>query len=102
MPKFDAPITTTYQNLDRVLANPLPVLLVLTNGSLDQGSQSALTDVARTEAGNLLVAWKDGAEHARHESLTPTQIQETAGFLLGRGPAPAPHLEHLSNDHPVT
>src|SRR5450432_537713 len=126
MPKFNAPITTTYQNLDRVLANPLPVLLVLTNGSLDQGSQSALTDVARIEAGNLLVAkldasespaarkrfnmngnsvllaWKDGAEQARLEILTPTQIQETAGFLLGRGPAPAPHLEQESAKHPVT
>ena len=127
MPKFDAPITTTYQNLDRVLANPLPVMLVLTNGSLDSGTQTALADVARVEAGNMLVAkldasespaarkrfningnsvlvaWKDNAELTRVERLTPTTVQEAAEYLVGKGPAPKPvESQPESNNHPIT
>ena len=77
MPIFDTPITTTYQNLDRVLANPLPVLLVLTNGSLESGVQTTLTDLARAEAGNMLVVKLDASESpaALHHCATSRSVK---------------------------
>ena len=112
MPQFDAPINTNDQSLDRVLANPLPVLLLLAPGSPAPTLQTALNDVARSEAGKLLIAkvntaenpsaarrfnvdgsptliaWKGGMEQLRLESPTPDQVREAAAYTLGRGPAP--------------
>jgi thioredoxin 1 len=112
MAKFDSPITTNDQSLDRVLANPLPVLLFLSPTIPDETIQSTLADIARNEAGKLLVAkvnsrenpetakrfradgsatlavWQSGTEKAHLEWPTPEQIREAAAFVLGRGPAP--------------
>jgi len=111
MPKIDAPINTNDQSLDRVLANPLPVLLYLSPLQAEGALQSALNDVARAASGKLivakvnttenpgaakrfnvrgtaLVAWKDGAEKSCIEAPTPEQVRELDAFLLGRGPAP--------------
>ncbi len=112
MPQFNTPINTNDQSLDRVLANPLPVVLVLSDNGLDSALQSALDNVARDQAGKLIVAklntvenpasarrfgghggtmlvtWKTGAEQARVENPAPEQVRQAADHLLGRGPAP--------------
>jgi thioredoxin 1 len=129
MPKFDTPINTNDQSLERVLANPLPVLLVLTSGSTDATLQSTLAEIARNEAGklliakvdtgenpsaarrfnvnNTLIAWKDGKEQAQLNYPTPAQVREAAEYLLGRGPKP--HVterkttaDNQVSDHPIT
>src|SRR5260221_882157 len=110
MPKFDAPINTNDQSLDRVLSNPLPVLLFLSPLQPDGALQSTLNDVARAEAGKLivakvnatenpgaakrfnargtaLVAWSEGTEKSCLEAPSPEQVRELVAFLLGRGPA---------------
>src|SRR5690349_5915698 len=111
MPKFDTPINTNDQSLERVLANPLPVLLILTPGATDPALQSTLAELARNHAGKLLVAklntgenpaaakrfnagntavaWKDGAEQVRLDYPTPAQVREAVDYLLERGPKPA-------------
>lgn len=121
MPTFDTPINTNDQSLERVLSNPLPLLLVL---SSDSGLQSILNEVARSEAGklliarinpaenpaaakrfkadNTLIAWKDGAEQARLDSPTSVQVREAADYLLGRGPKPQVVERKSSDVHPVT
>jgi thioredoxin 1 len=112
MPRFDTPINTNDQSLDRVLANPLPVLLVLSPDAGSPALKSALDDMAKAEAGKLIVArvntrenpntaarfgahggtllvtWKDGKEQVRLEEPTLDQIRAAADHLLGRGPAP--------------
>src|SRR5260221_9676594 len=102
MPRFDTPINTNDQSLDRVLANPLPVLLVLSPDGGSPALKSTLDDVAKAEAGKLIVArvktaenpntavrfgahggtlligWKDGKEHGRLDYPTPEQIRAGA------------------------
>src|SRR5204863_9977143 len=97
MPQFDTPINTNEQSLDRVLANPLPVLLVLDS---DGGLQNTLNEVARADAGKLLVVklntrenpqagkklkaqgspavivWKNGAEQSRLVAPEPEQVRQ--------------------------
>ena len=128
MPHFDAPINTNDQSLDRVLANPLPVLLLLTPGTPTQTMLGVLNDVAETEAGNLLVVrlntsenpnaakrfhangapllitWKAGSEQSRLENPDAGQIRAAAAFALGHGPAPHPVAEMHSSAqdaHPI-
>jgi thioredoxin 1 len=112
MPQFNTPINTNDQSLDRVLANPLPVLLVLSDNGLSTPVQSSLEQIAREEAGRLLVAklntsenpgaarrfgagggtlivtWKGGAEQARLINPEPEQVRAAAAHVLGRGPTP--------------
>jgi thioredoxin 1 len=129
MPKFDTPINTNDQSLDRVLANLLPILLMFTSGPIDPALQTELNDVARTEAGKLLiakintqenptaakrfnagttlVAWKDGIEQLRLDYPTPAQVREAANNLLGRGPKPRiaerkDGANQQAADHPIT
>ncbi|MCC7452099.1 MAG: thioredoxin [Anaerolineae bacterium] len=111
MPRFDTPINTNDQSLERVLANPLPVLLVISQ-AVSPVLQSTLNDIARSQAGNLLVvklnpvenpaaarrfnanggttlvSWKNGAEQVHLDDPTPEQIRGAAEHLLGRGPVP--------------
>src|SRR5438067_45479 len=117
MPQFDTPINTHDLGLPRVLSNPLPVLLVLSSDGADLTLKSTLDDIAKREAGKLIIArvntgenpntanrfgaysglqlvtWKDGKELARLDNPTPDQIRAAADHLLGRGPAPStePH-----------
>ena len=130
MPQFDAPINTNDQSLDRVLANPLPVLLMLAPGSASAGMQTLLNDVARSEAGKLLIAkvntaenpdaaqrfnvdgsptliaWKGGSEQIRLDSPSPDEVREAASFVLGRGPAPKKpepkETPHGADTKPIT
>lgn len=122
MPQFDAPINTNDQSLDRVLATPLPVLLLLAPGLPSAAMQTLLNDVARSEAGNLLIAkintaenrgaaqrfnmngsptliaWKAGSEQLRLDSPTPDEVREVAAFVLGRGPAPKREQPQQANE----
>jgi thioredoxin 1 len=124
MPKFDTPINTNDQSLERVLANPLPILLMLTSGSVDSALQSTLAEVARNEAGkllvaklnmsenpasakrfnasNTLVAWKNGSEQVRLDYPTPAQVREATDYLLGRGPEPKVAEKKSADHNPVT
>jgi thioredoxin 1 len=112
MAKFDTPITTNDQSVDRILTNPLPVLLMLNSGPLSTPIQSMLADLAKAEAGKILVSkldtienpqtakkfgatngprlitWKSGAEQVQLDNPTPALIRAAAEHLLGRGPAP--------------
>lgn len=121
MPVFDTPINTNDQSLDRVLANPLPVMLITYSGDLPADFTSALNDVARSNAGKLIITklntrenaqsgtrygsglhlltLKNGAEQLRLDDPTADQIQAAAEHLLGRGPAPksAPKAESSTN-----
>jgi thioredoxin 1 len=111
MPIFNTPITTDTNNLDRVMAQPLPVVLYLfdkPNKPLDD----AFAQIAREYAGALLVARVNVAEHpavhhrfgqpalpalltldegvieSQAESIRPADVGDHAAFLLGEGPLP--------------
>jgi thioredoxin 1 len=132
MPQFDTPINTNDQSVDRVLANSLPVMLILHgNGALNSALNSTLDDIARAERGKLLVAklnttdnpatakrfgarggttlvtWNSESEQARLDSPSPEQVRAAADHLLGRGPKPTqpkqpPPTETHSHGHPIT
>ena len=112
MPRFDTPLNTNDQSIDRVLNAGLPVLLVVWSGRLDPSLDEALRQVARTDAGRLLVAranadenpqiaartggplpalisYRDGQEVARGAAITAQTFRAHADHLLGRGPRPA-------------
>jgi thioredoxin 1 len=125
MPQFDTPINTNDQSLDRVLSNPLPLLLTLTRNGLNPALRSALEDVARTQAGKLLIArlnttenpaaarrfgaqgntmlisWKNGTELARLPNPTPDQVRAAADHVLGNGPAPRVAPTPPADAHPI-
>jgi thioredoxin 1 len=113
MPRFDSPINTNDQSIDRVLNSGLPVALVAWDGSkasvpLDE----TLRQVARDDAGRLLIAklnagenpqtaqklngthlpvlvlYRDGQEVTRTTTLTPQTFRAQISYLLGRGPRP--------------
>jgi thioredoxin 1 len=112
MPRFDAPINTNDQSIDRVLANPLPVVLTLSGDKPAPALQKILDEIAKDEAGKLLVArvdtttnpatdkrfnvgpdtvligWKNGTEQTRLANPMTDQVRAAANYLLGKGPAP--------------
>jgi len=111
---IDTPITTNDASFQRVLANPLPVIVVLWSGTLDSRVGEVLYELAREEAYKLLVArlradenpkaaqyfaydgtpvaigWKSGEEKTRLMNPDPDQVRQLAAYLLDRGPAPQP------------
>lgn len=122
MPQFDTPINTNDQSVDRVLANPLPVMLILNNnGALNSAINATLEDIARTERGKLLIAklnttdnpataqrfgahsgialiaWKSGLAQARLDNPTPDQVRAAADYLLDRGPKPSQPAQPQKN-----
>lgn len=111
MPRFDTPLHTNDQSIDRVLNSGLPVVLVIWRGSLDGSLEESLRQIARNDAGRLLVArldadanpqtaarfagplpllvaFRDGQEVARAEGVSSVAAREYVDFLLGRGPRP--------------
>ncbi len=124
MAHFDTPIHINDQSLDRVLANPLPVLLFMAEGPLGPALQNALAEVARAEAGKLLVArldsgqnpesarrfnaqqgahlvlWKAGVEEVHLAAPAPEQVFTAASYALGRGPAPKAAPNRISMPSP--
>ena len=120
MPQFSVPINTNDQSIDRVLANPLPVMLMLESGTT--GLRPALDAAARDYAGRLLVAridtaenpaaaerfgssrlvlWKAGRVELQITSPTADQIRDAAKFALGMGPAPKIESAAPAIDHPI-
>lgn len=112
MPVFDIPLNTNDQSIDRVINAGLPVLLVAYRGALPNAVDDALKQIARAEAGNLLVAKLDATANPQTAAqlsgtlpaLVAYQHGETvasvggfdaaalyayADFLAGRGPRPA-------------
>lgn len=117
MTVLDTPITTNDQSLKRVLAQKMPVILLLHEGALDAPLDDAMRKAARKHAGELLLVRVDVREnpqtHAQYgRPATPALIDLSApGFLGGRkvkaqaqGIRPADlraHIEHLLNDVPL-
>jgi thioredoxin len=113
MPRFDTPINTNDQSVDRVLKAGFPVALVLWDGStLDSSLDETLRTIARTEAGRVLIAkvnaqdnpqiaaavsapfpalitYREGHEVTRANGVTAKTLRAHVDHLLGRGPRPA-------------
>jgi len=111
MPVFDTPITTNDTSLERVLAQPLPVVLVLYDRP-DRGLDKALKAAAKEFAGEILVArvdvtenpesharfgrpalpalltLDDGEVESRAASIRPADVEAHVDFLMGQGPKP--------------
>lgn len=67
MPVIDSPLHTSDQSIDRVLNAGLPVALVIWDGrgAFPAALETALNQIARAEAGRLLVARINAAENPR-------------------------------------
>lgn len=111
MPVFDTPLNTNDQSVERVLAAGLPVLLVIHRGTIAPELDAALKQVAKSEAGDLLVAKLDAADNpqtatritgslpalvvyqnneetARATPIDAQRVPDYVAFALGRGPRP--------------
>lgn len=114
MPVYDTPLTTNDHSLDRVLQAGMPVVLLVWDSR--QGANVTLDDalkqVAKADAGNLLVARLDAADNpaagARYGTTTPAlvlfrdgqpleesstpvgaaDVRAYADYVLGKGPRP--------------
>ncbi len=112
MPYFDTPLNTNDQSVDRVLNAGLPVVLVLYRGTLSANLDAALREMAKAEAGKLLVAkvdvadnprtaarvsgalpalitFKDGKPLTQASGISARVLRAHVNYLLGRGPRPA-------------
>lgn len=110
---FNTPLTTSDQSIDRVLAAGQPVALVFLEGSAPPGLEQSLKQLARDNAGSMLVVQvpvKDSPEAVRRyqvggfpavvtvregkvlskaERVSGPDVEKHAAFLLGKGPRPA-------------
>ena len=117
MPRFDMPLNTNDQSIDRVLNAGLPVALLLWDGrALDRSLEETLRQLAQAEAGRLLIAklntienpqsaarlngagsalilFRDGQEIARTAAPNSQRVRDYVAFLLGREPRPADAAE---------
>jgi thioredoxin 1 len=114
MPILDTPITTNDQNLDRILAQELPLLLVFHRGDIDRPLEDAINKAARKHSGDLLIARIDVREgngtHIKYgEPGTPALVtldggkkhkvkSDAAGIRPGDVRA---HIAHLLEDKPL-
>jgi len=113
MPRFDEPLNTNDQSLDRVLNAGMPVALLLWNGSpLDRSLDETLRQIAQADAGRVLIAklntqenpqaaarfggplpalitFREGQEVTRATPVTSQIVRDHVAYLLGRGPQPA-------------
>jgi thioredoxin len=132
MPRFDMPLNTNDQSIDRVLHSPLPVALVLWNGGkLDGSLDESLRQVARDDAGRLIVAklnvqenpdtarrfdgalpglitFRQGEEIARAGGISSASFRQQVDHLLGRSaapqkpnPSPAPQSDRSHPAKPI-
>ncbi len=114
MPILDTPITTTDQNLDRVLSQELPILLIFHRGDVDRPLEDALNKSAKKHAGELLVVRVDVREgngsHVKYgEPGTPALVALESGKkhkvksdadTIRPGDVRA-HIAHLLEDTPL-
>lgn len=114
MPRFDTPLTTNDQSVDRVLNTGLPVALIVWDGTpLDASLDETMRQVAREDAGRVLIArlnsrenphtaaqyhangapvvitFRDGQVVTRADGVDSRTLREHVAHLLGRGPRPA-------------
>lgn len=113
MPRFDSPIITNDHSLDRVLNAGLPVALLVWDGARpDPSLDEALRQIAKDDAGRILIArvnaaenpqtaqrtsgtlpalvtYRDGQTVTQASAVTSKTFREHISFLLGRGPRPA-------------
>ncbi len=112
MPVFDTPITTDDHSLERVLAQQLPIVLLLYNGKLSQDLDDALRDAAREHRGELLVVRVDTNQNPdtreRYSYLSiPALVTITPGASIKseagriRAADVAGHIDHLLYDKPL-
>lgn len=103
--QIDTPITASAATLDRTINSNLPVIVVLYNHTLPTDLESAMKNLAKSEAEKLLVvkvdaaenqelsvryqlglpaliAFKEGKEVARTDN--PQNLQNYANYLLGK------------------
>lgn len=112
MPRFDTPLNTNDQSIDRVLNAGMPVALLLWSGrALDHAVEETLRQIAQAEAGRMLVVklntaenpqttarldgsgpalitFRDGQEVTRTTAITSQSVRDQVAYLLGRGPRP--------------
>jgi thioredoxin len=121
---IDTPIQSGEQSFDRVLKAGLSVAALFWSGSkLDPELESELTDLARAEAGRLLVvkikredspglarsynisapvaliAFRNGSQIARADNPTRANLSRHVEFLLGRATRP-PTVDHPATTKP--
>lgn len=113
MPRFDTPLNTNDQSIDRVLNAGMPVALLLWNGhALDRSVEETLRQIAQAEAGRMLVVklntaenpqtaarldgvgpalitFRGGQEVTRTTAVASQSVRDHVAYLLGRGPRPA-------------
>lgn len=108
---FDTPLHSNDQSFDRVLRAGLPVLALFSAGAPDTAMDNVLKQIAKTEAGKLIVAkiradenpqlvqrfslraptiitFKNENESSRAEMPNAADVRAHAEFLLGRAPLP--------------
>ena len=113
MARFDTPLNTNDQSIDRVLHAGLPVALIVSNGGkLDASLEESLRQVAQADAGRVIVArlnaqenphaaaratgplpelitFRDGQPVAHCSGVTSRLFREHVDHLLGRAARPA-------------
>jgi len=110
---FDAPIISNDKSLDRLLAAPIPILILFWDGKkLSETLSKEMIDQAKTKAGELIIAkinWRDnpvaahrfslsdptllvgirdGTEIARTSNPNRSQVSQHIDYLLGKAPPP--------------
>ncbi len=124
---FDAPIITNDQSIDRLLAAPLPVLILFWKDGIPEQVNQSMKRLAEREAGQLIVAkvytrdnpvvarrfqihhslvlvgLRAGAEITRADLPDGSAVEAHAAYLLGRAARPAPsttgHVSHSTRVH---
>ncbi len=126
---FDAPIITSDQSIERVLAAGLPVAFVFLDGTASSALKEAMNRLAREHAGQLLmvevptqdnpasvrryqidripavVTVRGGQVVSKAGGISEADLDKHVAFLLGKGPQPeaagAPSAQRPSgNGHP--
>lgn len=111
MPIFDTPINTDDNGIDRILKQPLPVVVYLHTNS-DAALENAFKQAAKEYAGDVLIArvdatnspnthnrfgkpslpalitLDDGEVESKAENIRPADVDAHVDFLMGQGPKP--------------
>lgn len=64
MPILDTPITTNDQNIDKLLSQDLPIMLIFQNNIIDKPLEDAIKKEAKRRAGEVLIVRLDIADSA--------------------------------------
>jgi thioredoxin 1 len=113
MQRFETPITTSDQSVDRVLSTGWPIALVFLPGSTDPALDPVMDRLAREHAGQLvlvkvvvkdspgvtgrfqisrppaMVTLRGNQTLSRAEGISAADLERHVAFVLGKGPKPA-------------